>query len=1059
MQTTIVVSRVFQPILGSLLTFLAISATFAADVTRMVPQYAVEAKKILAGTDFNGGLIVHLGCGDGRLTAALHTGGESVVHGLDADAKNAEAAREYIRSLGLYGKVSVDVFDGRYLPYADNLVNLVVMRDAGYEIRDEEIQRVLAPGGVAVTLDSQLSTLDSFRKPWPDDIDEWTHFLHDASGNAVSTDRRVGPPQRLQWDGGPRWSRSHETDMSVTAAVTSGGRIFHTLDDGPIGIHETAQAKRQLPDKCSLVARDAFNGIVLWKRPIPGWGSAAWDGSRWKWGTRDQLWSSPLTLPRRLVAAGDRIYVTLGFRACVSELDAGTGKTLREFPETNAAEEIVLSQNILVARVRNDAASTDGGESIVAVDIESGNILWREHTKRVADLTLGVSNGRVCFHNTRTLVAVDLRTGKQLWQAEHPRQPQPKPKPKRETTAATLVMTKDAVVFAGPSGVEARGAADGKLLWSAKTNTSFRGMPDVFVIGGMAWLGTLTTTGLDLLTGQVARQIDPGPLYTGGHHVRCYRGKATEDYLLWSKRGIEFVDLKSHGHMRHDWVRGMCRYGIIPANGLIYAPPHPCFCYPGVKLTGFNALAAGKESKGRKVERSKIDTDRRLEHGPAYEETANRQLAIENPHDWPTYRHDNARSGCAGTQVPPQLKPAWQTELAGKVSPPVVAGDHLFVAEVEAHSVTCLDARDGTRLWSYTAGGRVDSPPTIHRGRVVFGCTDGTVYCLRASDGELVWRFRAAPVDRRIMSYGRIESAWPVHGSVLIEKNIVYFAAGRSSYLDGGIYMYGLDVATGEVRHRAHLDGPRPDLSIPCGRAHEMDGSRNDILVSNGDRLFLTQNVFDLELKQHEAPKIAKWGARKTDLHLVATGGFLDDSGFDRLFWMYAQRWPGLYVAAGASKAGQILVFDETTTYGLHTFTTKFSRSPYFAPGTDGYELFADDNANEPVLPDAQARRERGSMSRTHPPKWSVQIPVRARAMVVAGEILFFAGPPDIIEKDDPYGAFEGRKGGQLWAVSTTDGRKIAEYELDAPPAFDGLIAAQKKLYVTTTDGRVSCWE
>jgi len=1048
--------------LGSMLILLANSATFAADATRIEPQHAMDAKAILAGVDFNGGLVVHLGCGDGHLTAALHSGGESVVHGLDADAKNVETAREHIRSLGLYGKVSVDVFDGRHLPYVDNLVNLVVMRDAGYEIRDEEIQRVLAPGGVALFLNRQSEIENrKWLKPWPVDIDEWTHFLHDASGNAVSTDRRVGPPRRLQWDGGPRWSRSHETDMSLTAAVTSGGRIFHTIDNGPIGIHETAQEKRQLPDKCSLVARDAFNGIVLWKRPIPGWGSAAWDSSRWKWGTRDQLWSSPLTLPRRLIAAGDRIYVTLGFRACVSELDADTGRTLREFPETNAAEEIVLSQNILVARVRDVSGSADGGESIVAVDIESGNVLWRKQIERVADLTLAVSNGRVCFHNTRTLLAVDLHTGKQLWQAEHLRRPQPKPKPKprRETTAATLVMTEDTVVFAGPSGVEARDSADGKLLWSAKTNTSFRGMPDVFVIGELAWLGTLTTTGLDLLTGEVARQIDPGHLYTGGHHVRCYRGKATEDYLLWSKRGIEFVDLNSDGHMRHDWVRGTCRYGIIPANGLLYAPPHPCFCYPGVKLTGFNALAAGRESKSRKAEESKSDTDRRLEHGPAYEEIANRQSAIENPHDWPTYRHDKARSGCAGTAVPPQLKPAWQTELLGKVSPPVVADDRLFVAEVEAHSVTCLGARDGTRLWSYTADGRVDSPPTIHRGRVVFGCRDGTVYCLRASDGGLVWRFHAAPTERRIVSYGQIESAWPVHGSVLIENDIIYFAAGRSSYLDGGIHMYGLDFATGEVRHQAHLDGPRPDLSIPCGRAHEMDGSRNDILVSNGDRLFLTQNVFDLELNQHEAPKIAKWGARKTDLHLVATGGFLDDSGFDRLFWMYAQRWPGLYVADGASKAGQILVFDETTTYGLHTFTTKFSRSPYFAPGTDGYELFADDNANEPALPDAQARRERGSMSRTHPPKWSVQIPIRARAMVVAGETLFLAGPPDIIEKDDPYGAFEGRKGGLLWAVSTTDGRKIAEYELEAPPAFDGLIAAQKKLYVTTTDGRVSCWE
>jgi hypothetical protein len=293
----------------------------------------------------------------------------------------------------------------------------------------------------------------------------------------------------------------------------------------------------------------------------------------------------------------------------------------------------------------------------------------------------------------------------------------------------------------------------------------------------------------------------------------------------------------------------------------------------------------------------------------------------------------------------------------------------------------------------------------------------------------------------------------------LVENGIVYFAAGRSSFLDGGLYLYGLDVATGEIRHRSHLDGPHPDLNAPCDRAHEMDGSKNDILVSNGRRLFLTQNVFDLELNPLEAPKIAKWGARQTDLHLVATGGFLDDSGFDRLYWMYAERWPGLYVAVDTSKAGQILVFDKTTTYGLHTFNTKFSRSPYFKPGAEGHALFADDNDNEPVLPDAAARRERGSMSRSRPPKWSVRIPVRARGMVLAGSTLFLAGPPDVIDPDDPYGAFEGRKGGVLWAVSTADGRKIAEYVLPAPPAFDGLIAAGRKLFLTAADGCVSCWE
>jgi len=96
---------------------------------------------------------------------------------------------------------------------------------------------------------------------------------------------------------------------------------------------------------------------------------------------------------------------------------------------------------------------------------------------------------------------------------------------------------------------------------------------------------------------------------------------------------------------------------------------------------------------------------------------------------------------------------------------------------------------------------------------------------------------------------------------------------------------------------------------------------------------------------------------------------------------------------------------------------------------------------------------------RPAPPKWSVQIPLRARAVVLAGKNLFVAGPPDVIDEDDPLGAFEGRGGGLLWAVSTADGKKLAEYPLESPPVFDGLIAAGGRLYLTTTDGRLSCWE
>ena len=50
-----------------------------------------EAGRILAATGVKGGLVVHLGCGDGKLTAALRASDRYLVHGLGAAADNQEA--------------------------------------------------------------------------------------------------------------------------------------------------------------------------------------------------------------------------------------------------------------------------------------------------------------------------------------------------------------------------------------------------------------------------------------------------------------------------------------------------------------------------------------------------------------------------------------------------------------------------------------------------------------------------------------------------------------------------------------------------------------------------------------------------------------------------------------------------------------------------------------------------------------------------------------------------------------------------------------------------------
>jgi len=357
---------------AAVLVLLAASSAATADTPRQKVAKACRAHGIA------GGLIVHLGCGEGKITATLRPSGSFRVHGLDSDRAEIAKARAYLAGLGVYGPVSVDTYGGTHLPYADNLVNLVVVSGTDPHPPVKEILRVLAPRGVA------LLAKGTIVKPRPDDVDDWTHYFHTADGNAVSADRRIAPPTRLQWDGPPRWSRSHETDMSLTAAAAADGRIFHTHDEGPIGIHETPLAKRRLPDKCSLIARDAYNGIELWRRPMPGWGSAAWDKARWRFGKRDQMWSSPLTLPRRLVAVGSRVYMTLGFRAPVSELDAVSGRTLRTFPQSGHAEEIVIHDGVLLARVRR----RQGGQAVVAVEIASARTMWTRPAGKVDDLTL-----------------------------------------------------------------------------------------------------------------------------------------------------------------------------------------------------------------------------------------------------------------------------------------------------------------------------------------------------------------------------------------------------------------------------------------------------------------------------------------------------------------------------------------------------------------------------------------------------------------------------------------------------------------------------------------------
>ncbi|HUV64857.1 MAG TPA: hypothetical protein VMW24_13240, partial [Sedimentisphaerales bacterium] len=83
----------------------------------VVPTFA----GVVEDSGIKGGIVVQVGCKDGKSLASLLVNEKFLVHGLDVDAKRIAKVRDSLRSDHLYGKVSAAVYDGKNLPYTDNL--------------------------------------------------------------------------------------------------------------------------------------------------------------------------------------------------------------------------------------------------------------------------------------------------------------------------------------------------------------------------------------------------------------------------------------------------------------------------------------------------------------------------------------------------------------------------------------------------------------------------------------------------------------------------------------------------------------------------------------------------------------------------------------------------------------------------------------------------------------------------------------------------------------------------------------------------------------------------
>ncbi|MHC4281475.1 MAG: outer membrane protein assembly factor BamB family protein [Planctomycetota bacterium] len=1011
------------------------------------------------------GLIVQIGgtCpapGEGR-----------VIHYLLPDQAAVDKAKDTHRG---QDSVRVDLLYDPQLPHAENIVRHLVCEIPGAVSR-EETMRVLRPLGTARLKTAQGWT--EITKKWPDDIDEWTHWLHGPSSNPVAADRRVGPPRRLLWSATPRRSRSHEKSPSLTGMVSAKGRLFYINDEGPISLGG------DVPDMWRLVGRDAFSGALLWKKPVPDWGWEAWSPNQ----PMNLRWGNPRFIHRRLVAVGDRVYVTLGYSAPVSVFDAETGKVIRTLAGTESTSEILFHNGLLVLSIATqDKTQVKSAPplAILVVDPETGKIQWRsEPMPSLADLSergksnvlkqgrlmIAADKDRVVAATTDEIVGYALDSGKEVWRVARPALPPKKSKkskdpekkeqaPRKLPSVGThnigmLVLDSGRVYFGQPQKAGkvsnlitmtllCLNAETGKELWRGNYQdwtytTSFNvyAVKDKLVVHDKGPVLVL----LDAATGQVVKRHDIGAV-NSHHHHRCYRNKATEKYVLMGKEGVEYLDIETGEVVVNRWIRGTCLYGIMPANGLLYTSPAACACNQMNRLDGFAALAADTSGQAAKANNPLIK-------GPAYG-SAGKALAVDA---WPQYRRDAVRSG--QVDFSPTTGDGWKVQLPGKLTAPVSDGTALYLGCDD--QVVALSCADGRTLWH--ARGRIDSPPTLYKGLLLFGTRDGWIHCLRAGDGQLAWQFRAAPAERFILDDSRLESVWPLHGSLMLFKGRVYATAGRSSFIDGGLRIYALNPETGVAVTTSTF------FTEQTKQSDYYEGVTNDLLVSDGESLFLKHMKIDPEtlaisrlqwwefsgpdgkLKAYDKSMVKLPIEKERTPVLSSASGFLDDEIFGRA-----------HVQLDGAEFCNRLSFDAEYAYGV-----RHSQGPghfqFHVAGKDGFPVLCFDRQSRKAPKKKKGRNYggNGSAPADHRVIWKHNLPVRPSAILAVGDRVLVGGGPDQVDKTDPLRSFEWRAGGLLYTLNCADGKTFSEQKLSAPPVHEGLIAIKAGIFVCLKDGTV----
>ncbi len=398
--------------------------------------------------------------------------------------------------------------------------------------------------------------------------------------------------------------------------------------------------------------------------------------------------------------------------------------------------------------------------------------------------------------------------------------------------------------------------------------------------------------------------------------------------------------------------------------------------------------------------------------------------------DWPTYRHDTARSAVTTESLvladlspgwvyispaPPQRAwtngPQWDVwSYVGAVPMRdfdtvffvTTVGEKVYFGSSVTNSVHCLDAATGQEDWFFRTNGAVRFPPSHYNGKLYFGSDDGYVYCTDSA-AALQWKYSPVGETRLLVNNGKLITMWPVRSGTAVLDGKVYFSASLVPWKNS--YLCSVDAITG---------------SDSGAGLYSTSGGKTPVgaILASNTNIYLPQGRFYPQVFTRSTGSSAGTisGGGAGVYALLTTDG--SSTGF-----VYGQG--GFNSAQGYKLSANA---DRLASYPNGKCMVVGSNVSYVTTETFGVETTKGYRINTVTTLKAIDRSTAATL-------WSVTCNTRHFSLILADNILFAGGVDTVV-------AYDTTDGSELWSAPVEGYAR-------------GLAAAERRLFVSTDSGKI----